>query len=143
MKKIVLSGLIILLLLISVGCGWLGDFDFEVGTGYQVWRSSAHQVRIQPTFENHLIWGEEAPIIEAKVVEIAWDNRWVLAKRFPLIDNPQRPDGPQIPDETNPLYYILDTIEVVLYGPFDLASFEEKRQELGISDDLVLRPVRP
>jgi len=141
--KSIVAVILITFLLTIASCAGVGDFAFEVGTGYELWRSSAHVVRVQPIEENRLSRGGEMPRIEAKVVEIAWDERYVLAKRFNLINHPENPNRPEIPDETKAYYYILDTIDLILYGAFDLEGFEQKRQELGISDDLILQPVHP
>lgn len=115
------------------------DYSYSVGTGYMLDRTSGHQISIVPQDGND----GTKPEIGAKVVQVAWDERYVLAKRFGL--KKAYPDNPnnsyEIPDETNVQYYILDTIDLKLYGGFDLDEFEQTKVELEISDELILKDV--
>lgn len=47
----------------------------------------------------------------------------------------------QTPDPSVENYYILDTKERKRYGPFDKDDFMQKREELGISKDIELKPI--
>jgi hypothetical protein len=56
------------------------DFDCPVAGQYKLVRSSAHQITVVPANA----WSQNAPIIPAKVVEIVWDDTFVLAKQQQL-----------------------------------------------------------
>lgn len=116
------------------------DYDYSVGTGYMLERTSGHQISIVPQGGND----GTKPEIGAKVVQIAWNERYVLAKQVGLKKAyPDNPDNSyEIPDETVVRYYILDTIDLELYGGFDLETFEQKKEELEIPDELILQDVR-
>ena len=77
------------------------------------------------------------------MVQIAWNERYVLAKQLGLKRAyPDDPDNSyEIPDETVVRYYILDTIDLALYGGFDSETFERKKAELKIPDELTLQDV--
>ena len=143
MRRYLLLTVIISIIVISLcACGpGITDYSYEVGTGYQVFRSSAHSVSVVP-IEN----GSDKPIIPTKVVQIAWNDRYVLAKRNGMkqvYPDPNNLDySHTVPDESIVEYYILDTIDFVLYGGFDFQEFEEKKKELNISDKLVLEDTR-
>jgi len=68
-------------------------------------------------------------MVYTKVVEVAWDDRWILAKRQQLrMDN--------VFD-----FWILDTKEKKLYGPINETSFAAKRKDLNVSAGLELKDV--
>jgi hypothetical protein len=66
-------------------------------------------------------------LFPTKVVEVAWDNRFIHAKR--------EARNSQLD------YWILDTSVPKILGPFDEATFLKKRSELSIPDKLVLKDV--
>ena len=88
MRKVI--GIIIILFIIIVsivGSVWIlknvspGNFDYsyDVGNGnYMLFRSSAHVIKVVP--KNNYI--SEPVIIPEKVVEIAWNNKYVIAKQY-------------------------------------------------------------
>lgn len=130
----------IMLLLSSCEGGGIGpgieDYEYPVGTGYEVFRSSGHQIVVIQEGG-----GGTKPMIGAKVVQVAWNDRYVLAKQYGL-KRANSTNNYMIPDETVVNYYILDTIDLVLYGGFTWKEFEEKKADLNIPDELVLRNVR-
>ncbi|MCG8540198.1 MAG: DUF3997 domain-containing protein, partial [Clostridia bacterium] len=118
------------------------DFSVDLPGGYQLIRLSAHNIKIEPKGG---IKGEdyhEIPTIPTKVVELAFNDRYILAKRFSLKINPESSNGSRIPDESKELYYILDALDMVLYGPYDIKQFNEKRKELNINKDIKLKDVK-
>ena len=145
MRKVI--GIIIILFIIIVsivGSVWFlenvspGNFDYsyDVGNGsYMLVRSSAHVIKVVP--KNNYI--SEPVIIPEKVVEIAWNNKYVIAKQYGM-----KQDSPEstyeIPDETVVNYWILDTETVERYGPYSYEDFEIKLQEFDIAN-LTLKPV--
>lgn len=56
------------------------DYSYTVGTDYMLVRTSGHQISVVPKDGND----GTKPEIKAKVVQIAWDERYVLAKRLGL-----------------------------------------------------------
>lgn len=127
----------VLLALACVGPG-VSDYAFDLSGGYQVFRSSAHQVRALP--KNADGGSLQVP---PKVIQVAWDESFILAKqqhlrrRFP--DDPGRTDEEPAPGQYS--YWILEVKEEALHGPFDVVAFEGKRTELGVPKGLVLRGV--
>jgi len=114
------------------------DYEYNVGTGYKLYRISGHNIVVAPDGN----WSEK-PVIEAKVTEIAWDERYVLAKQLGL--KRVYPDNPnntyEVPAESKVQYFILDTVDLKIYGGYNLDEFTEERKALGISDELKLEDV--
>lgn len=122
--------------LISVSPGQY-DYDYDVGNGsYVLNRSSAHDITISPK-DGYM---NEKEIIPAKVVEIAWNNQYVIAKQYGM--KRESPDRTyEISDETVANYWILDTENKVRYGSYTYEEFLIKLQEFNLID-LELKPVR-
>ena len=76
-------------------------------------------------------WDEKTPVIPTKVVEVAWDERFVIAKQQIV----------RLGEKYQ--FWILDTTVPKIFGPFEESAFKEKRNELGISESLVLKDVYP
>ncbi|MGL4552146.1 MAG: DUF3997 domain-containing protein [Gemmataceae bacterium] len=118
-----------------VSCGLL-DYSYDVSGGYRVFRSSAHQVTIGPGSG----WKGETPLrVPPKVVEIAWDNRFILAKQRHL--RKRGDDGYEEPTWWGVSYWILDVKKPEGFGPLTAEEFAAKRAELGVSEELSLRDV--
>lgn len=115
------------------------DFSYTVGSGYMLVRTSSHQISVVPIDGND----GTKPEIKAKVVQIAWDERYVIAKQLGL--KKAYPDNPnnsyEVPDENVVQYFILDTIDLKLYGGFDFDEFQQQEKELGITEKMVLKDV--
>src|SRR6185312_2404831 len=94
--------------------------SYEVSGGYQVFRSSSHNICVIPKLDS------SSQIIPSEVVEIAWDNSFILAKQQ---------------DSSRFNYWILDLKGPTLLGPFADEDFRTKRAELGIFQRAVLRSV--
>ena len=119
-----------------LSCG-MQDYSYEMTDGYQVWRSSAHMVKI---FNKHGTNGRTMKV-PPKVVEVAWDQRFILAKQQHL--RPRGPgDGYEVPVEGQYSYWILDVKESRCEGPLDASGFASRRVELGVDAALILRDVR-
>lgn len=119
----------------SSGCAGLGDFEFDVCGGYRVFRSDANSVLVIPKVGGRT----EGSYIPSKVVEVAWDERFVIAKQLGYTDFPGK--GP-MPDEAKAGYWILDTALKKAYGPYALDDFEQNKQALGVSSGIVLKSVQ-
>ncbi|MDD7793088.1 DUF3997 domain-containing protein [Clostridium sp. 'White wine YQ'] len=137
LSKVLLAFLLSLTL---YGCAGAGDYDIDLPGGYSLIRSSAHNVTINKRI-NETSW--ESDIIPAKVVEIASDEKYILAKQIGLKRrNPDNiNDTYEIPDESKVSYWILEIENGKVYGPLIEKEFNEKKKELSISTNIVLKSV--
>lgn len=137
--KMVTLGLLYIALFAASGCAGLGDYDISLPGGYAVVRTSAHEVAIRKQ-EGEGVWGGE--IVPAKVVQVGWDDRYILAKQAGLRNDPKRTDGSyQIPDETIVAYWIVDPQTNEVYGPMTEENFAARKKALGIEESVTLKAV--
>jgi hypothetical protein len=121
-----------------LSCGFQ-DYDFDMCGGYCVVRSSAHNIIVAPKLGKSS-WASSHPTaIPAKVVEVAWDDRFVVAKRQHLSRPPSARTHRPVSGSYD--FWVIDTRERVRHGPLTAAEFGAKRTQLGVSPDLSLRAV--
>ncbi|OUM90799.1 MAG: hypothetical protein BAA01_07425 [Bacillus thermozeamaize] len=116
------------------------DYSYDLPGGYQLVRSSAHEIDIIPKEG----WDPRNPplIIPAKVVEVAFDDRYILAKRYKLKPAyPGSSNSYEIPDETKVEYYILDTLTQKMYVCLNADEFNNFRDILKVPATLKLKDV--
>ncbi|MGG3451731.1 DUF3997 domain-containing protein [Domibacillus aminovorans] len=132
----------LLLALISLflltGCPGPADYDIDLPGGYSVIRTSAHQVKIAPKTSD-TSWGSD--VIPTKVTEVAWDDNYIIAKQLGLKEDDDSSNGYQIPDKENVHFWILEIKTGKVTGPLDDDSFMEKKAELKISKNVVLKEI--
>jgi hypothetical protein len=114
------------------------DFFLELPSGYRLHRMSSHQVFVAPEG-----WGSVTPMIPAKVVDVAWDSHFVIAKQQPMKRrSPEDPnDTYEEPVEGEFRYWILEPGRPAVHGPFDEVAFRSARIEFGVAPGLKLRSV--
>lgn len=109
-----------------LGPGWQ-DFTYDVGAGYVLQRTSPHEVIIRPTGPAY-----DKPTIGPKVVGLAWNDEFILARRQSL--------GPDLtPVDASFDYWILETRASRLRGPMDFEEFSRTRAELMVPANLRLQ----
>lgn len=106
------------------------DFSYVIGNGsYTLHRTNGTTIWIAPNEEAI----NETNIIPEKVVEIAWNNQYVIAKQYGLKrENPN--STYKVPDETDVNYWILDTENKLRYGPYSYDEYSTKIQEFHLTD---------
>jgi hypothetical protein len=113
------------------------DYSFDVAQGYRLSRSSAHTIQVVPKDG----WSSDNEIIPKKVVEIAWNNQYVIAKQLGMEKRNLNPnDSYELPNPSMVYYWVLDTEQRKRFGPFSKEEFENKLNELGLND-LILKEV--
>ncbi|GIQ69693.1 hypothetical protein XYCOK13_25170 [Xylanibacillus composti] len=136
-KKLIIA---IFVLLLLTGCPGAADYDLDLPGNYSVIRTSAHHVTIALKLGERGPWSEN--LIPTKVTEVAWDDRYILAKQGKLKPDLNSPNGYLIPDPLNYQFWILDIDTGEVSGPYDEHGFAEKRNELNIAGEIVLREVQ-
>lgn len=105
------------------------DFIFDLTGGYQLIRTSTYMVTIEHSADNRRL------SIPAQVVELAWNDRFILGKQQVI-----RARG-NVPGDTVPVsilgsfnYWIIDLNQTNRYGPMTEVEFAEKVKALGQTD---------
>ncbi|MFD2328327.1 DUF3997 domain-containing protein [Cohnella sp. GCM10020058] len=118
-----------------VGCPGYADYEYDLPNDYKLNRNSAHEIFIAPSEG----WRIENEIIPAKVVELAWNSKYVVAKQLGLKYEKDNCSY-QVPDQSKVYYWILDTETKNRLGPFDFNNFNVESKRLHI-DNLKLKDV--
>jgi hypothetical protein len=113
------------------------DYSYDLSGGYRVFRSSSHQITVVPQPGPH---EGTLPTIPPEVVEIAWDDSFILAKQQALKPR-ARDDAYELPVPDHFRYWILVLKRPIALGPLSEGEFQAKRLELGIDHRLQLREV--
>ena len=125
MKKIGVVFSIILLMIGMVGCAGAGDYEIELINGFKVIRTSAKKVHIaspEYSYDELLI-----PLIDdydkgEYVIQVGHDNdRYIIAKTN--LNN----------------YYLLDTKEAIVNGPFTEGRFIQVKENVKIPESVILK----
>ncbi|MEH6944856.1 DUF3997 domain-containing protein [Bacillus sp. JJ722] len=129
----------IMSLFFLTGCPGAADYDIDLPGNYSIVRTSAHDVTIAPkTGEDS--WG--ATIIPAKVTEVGWNDKYIIAKQINLVKDSKSNNGSEIPDEQDYQFWIIQIENGKVTGPLDDSGLTKKKEEYEISDDFVLKGVQ-
>ena len=111
-------------------------FSTKLAGDYYIHRYSANEVKVSPRS-----YGKNTPVIPPVVVALGHDDRFIIAKQ-----NHLRRRSPDNPEDTymerDPgvySYWIIDTSIPRAYGPLTKVEFEEKRKELLVPEELMMR----
>ena len=125
MKKIGVVFSIVLLMIGMVGCAGAGDYEIELINGFKVRRTSAEKVHIaSPEYSyDELLIPLLADYDEGEyVTQVGHDNdRYIIAKTN--LNN----------------YYLLDTKEPIVYGPFTEEKFMQVKENVKIPESVTLK----
>src|SRR5262245_36085611 len=108
-RRVLLVNLLAAWAVMALACGFL-DYAYEVSGGYWVIRSSRDQVIIAPALGKGAWASSDATAIPSKVVEIAWDDRFILARQ-------QHLDRAGNPIRGTFSYWVLDVVKRRRFGP--------------------------
>lgn len=104
----------------------MGDFDRPLTAGYHLISTSGNQIEVTHMEDSRYLG------VPAKVVEIAWNDRFILAKQQELKSRGDFPgDTLPVPVPGKFSYWIIDTGQTNRYGPLSEKEFGEKVQSLG------------
>lgn len=125
MRKIGVIFSIVLLMMGMVGCAGVGDYEIELINGFKVIRTSAEKVHIgSPEYSyDELLIPILADYDEGEyVIKVGHDNdRYIIAKTN--LNN----------------YYLLDTKEPIVRGPFTEEKFIQVKENAKIPENVNLK----
>lgn len=137
-------GFIIILctLAVLVGCAGIGDYHVDLIGNYSIVRSSAHQVTISPKKNEGMDNHYGSPVIPSKVIQVGWDEQYILAKQVGLKQDPDKEYYDKIPDETYEYFWINDTETNDIFGPMFEEQYINKKEQLSISNEVELTDIQ-
>ncbi len=105
MKKSILLLVSTILLLVLTACSGTGDWIYELPNGYELWRINSNEILIK--YAQSEVDGEGIPSF---VKEFSYDERYVFTRNVDDISSN---------DIFDEIYYVLDTQEKKVHGPFE------------------------
>ena len=110
----------LLLVLVLTSCAGVSDWSYKLPNNYEVWRINSNEIIVKYAGDETV--NAEIPSF---VKEFAYDDRYVCTRNIKSID-----ENNIFSEE----YYILDTEEQKLYGPYATqAEFESVIEKMKIS----------
>ncbi|WP_128896667.1 DUF3997 domain-containing protein [Longirhabdus pacifica] len=119
--------LLITIAIILSGCPGVQDYEIDIGDGYFIERISSHVI---------VITEEHKYLIPEKVIEVGYNEEFIIAKQLGLMDDPERSNSYQIPNENDVRYWIVNKINKEIMGPLTNTNFEQKLTDLNINLEL-------
>ena len=160
MRKIIIGAMIICFMVIISGCAGLSDYSIKLPNNYWLIRANSLSITIYKTKDGTYdgIADYSGKDIPTTIEKIDFDNRYVIAKQYetiivdPLGDNCiQKKSKHQKNmyyttcydekgnvledhiDRSKANYWILDTLNDKLYGPYNnVEDYKKEKKELGI-----------
>ncbi|WP_411954864.1 DUF3997 domain-containing protein [Alkalibacillus sp. S2W] len=129
--------IVITSLVVLVGCAGHSDYSIDLPGNYSIVKTSSHNVVISPQKDG--VW--KSSVIPAKVVEVAGNHQYIIAKQAKLKDDPETESDYLVPDKNNYNFWILEIETANVIGPLNNKDFKKKREELKIPEDIVLKEV--
>jgi hypothetical protein len=112
----------------------IGDYSAQLPGGYRLERECPDCVEILHDDGTNLG-------ISPKIIEIAWNERFIIAKQQELKTRGDfSNDKLLVPIPGRFAYWIIDVANRTRYGPLSSQEFEAKRSSLKIND-MLLKPV--
>jgi hypothetical protein len=109
------------------------DYSYSLPDDFSIYRTSGHQVEIASQ--------SALPGVPAKVIEVGWDKRFIIAKQQLLKNRGDFPgDNFQVPDPSKYQFWIIDVLHTNRVGPLDEKAFKEKRTALDVPDTIKMKP---
>ncbi|WLR44452.1 DUF3997 domain-containing protein (plasmid) [Bacillus carboniphilus] len=125
--------LTITILILLTSCAGVGDYEISLGGNFELVRANNKHVMV--TYNSDL----SPIIIPAKVVEINYNNDYIIAKQLGMKADEEDPDF-EILDETDVNYWIVEKNAITAIGPLNEEDYKLKLEKLNI--DLELKPAK-
>ncbi|MFD0770879.1 DUF3997 domain-containing protein [Bacillus sp. CGMCC 1.60114] len=110
---------------------------YSVGDEYELINVSGNALELFP--KTDALYASQ--YIPPEIVEIAWNDTYILAKQTEKIDDPNNPDA-SVTNQTTENYWIIDLKNNRRFGPYTKKQFEEQKQEFRIPKQVQLQNVK-
>ena len=108
--------------LLLSSCG-LGDWNYKLSNGYEIWRVNSQKIILVKTDDD--ITGET--VIDSYITSFCYNERYVGIKRIPIDDDVENFNFEKIDiEKATQYYYLFDTSNEIVYGPYDSSEYEKK-----------------
>ncbi|KEK25953.1 DUF3997 domain-containing protein [Bacillus gaemokensis] len=119
-------------IILLTGCsGNSNHSSYTINDEYELINTSGNAYEIFP--KQDAIYATQ--YIPAKIVEIAWDDLYIIAKQIEEKSDPNNPDA-GITNKQNEHYWIIDMNNNRRFGPYSEKQFQEQKEAFRISKQL-------
>ncbi|PEZ10349.1 hypothetical protein CN326_02145 [Bacillus sp. AFS018417] len=110
---------------------------YNIGDEYELINVSGNALELFP--KTDALYASQ--YIPPEIVEIAWNDNYILAKQTEQTDDPNNPDA-SITNQATENYWIIDLKNNRRFGPYTKKQFEEQKQEFRLPEQLQLQSVK-
>ena len=127
-NKIVLLLATMMICFVLTACAGLSDWDYELPNGYCVRHVNTENIA--------LIKEDGRYVIKRYVLEFCYSDSYIGIKRLPISDQTPYEEVLHIEemDTSNPDYYLVDTVNDSVMGPYTADKYVQQIQALKIED---------
>ncbi|EJQ48719.1 DUF3997 domain-containing protein [Bacillus hominis] len=125
MKKWII--LFIAFLLLTACAGNTNHITYTINDEYELIRTSGNAFELFPSQD--AVYATQ--YIPAKITEIAWDDKYIIAKQTEEKSDPNNPDG-AIANKKSEQYWIIDVKHNKRFGPYNEKQFNEQKDAFKI-----------
>lgn len=122
---------LILLLAILSGCPAIDDWDYVLPNNYCIVKINVQDI-VFGTFKGDSVGNNFDILLERYIIAFCYDERYIGLQRFPI--SPDRPDEDILDvenlDTSLSEYYLVDSVEGIIHGPFPLQEYFEKVESI-------------
>lgn len=104
---------------------------YTINDEYELIKTSGNAFELFPTQD--AVYATQ--YVPAKIVEIAWDDLYIIAKQIEDKSNPNNPES-SITNKQNEQYWIIDMNNNRRFGPYNEKQFQEQKEAFRISQQL-------
>ncbi|MBR3817366.1 MAG: DUF3997 domain-containing protein [Clostridia bacterium] len=119
------------MVILFTGCfGGVSDWAYSLPNDYEIWRVNSNSVVFGKNegdrFEQE---------IDRYVISFSYNDRYIGLIRIPMDDIPHDKDiDIETMDRSDSEYYIVDSENDIIYGPYTEKEYEKQLDDLGIQD---------
>ena len=120
--------LLIILAFILTGCG-LGDWNYDLPNGYAIWRINSQDIALVK-LENEY---SGTCVIDRYILEFCYNDTYIGIKRLMVDESiPYQDVNIETMDHSNPSYYLVNTLEDKVMGPYTAEEYDDQIKAMGV-----------
>lgn len=120
--------LLIIIAFILTGCG-LGDWNYNLPNGYAIWRINSQDIALVK-LENEY---SGTCVIDRYILEFCYNDTYIGIKRLMVDDSiPYQDVDIETMDHSNPSYYLVNTLEDKVMGPYTAEEYDDQIKAMGV-----------
>ncbi len=104
---------------------------YTINDEYELVKTSKNAFELFPTQD--AVYATQ--YVPAKIVEIAWDDIYIIAKQIEEKSDPNNPES-SITNRQSEYYWIIDMNNNRRFGPYNEKQFQEQKEAFRISEQL-------